>query len=669
MDVRIKTLRLKNFKGIESFTLEANGSNVTIFGDNGTGKTTIFDAFTWLLYDKDSLNSAQFDIKPLNGLGEAQHGNEHSVEGVLLIDGAEITLKKVYREKWQKKRGSAHKVFVGHEVDYFIDDVPVKLKEYKDRVNSLCEESISKLLTNPRYFNEILSWQDRRKLLLEVCGNVSDADVIRANAERQPAMSELPGIIGKHSMDDYKKIVASRRSEINKELEKIPVRIDEIKGSMVETRSLNEIEAEIKTNEVLLGEKQRTLSEVRNGGNAAILTSRIRDIENQIREIDGREMDKQLAENGKRNEEGRRLHKIAMDASTRIVAAKAKKLDLGNLLRSAKAEAETRESERVRLAADWYAEDDKVFTFEQSSTCPTCGQELPEEQLEAARTKALESFNLAKAEAKRKINETGMAVLKRRNERIEEARRYEAELTTLESEIQTLQAEADAAENARREFDKAKPDPFQPVASPERDALLKQQVVIEAQIKNAEVSTEESTRDIRAEIINIEARISALSKEELQHQANLRIDARVQELSERERELSAEYEKLEGHLYLIEQFIRARVGMLEEQISGSFSTVRFKLFENQINDGLKECCIVTVNGVPYWSANNAARINAGIDICNTLAAHFGKTLAMFCDNAEAVTDLMPAIAQQVKLVVSEQDKKLRIKTQSVKKAA
>lgn len=659
MDVRIKTLRLKNFKGIESFTLDANGSDVTIFGDNGTGKTTIFDAFTWLLYDKDSLNSAQFDIKPLNGLGEAQHGNEHSVEGVLLIDGAEITLKKVYREKWQKKRGSAHKVFIGHEVDYFIDDVPVKLKEYKDRVNGICEESISKLLTNPRYFNEILSWQDRRKLLLEVCGNVSDADVIRANAD----LAELPGIIGKHSMDDYKKIVASRRSEINKELEKIPVRIDEIKGSMVETRSLNEIQAEIKTNEVLLGEKQRTLSEVRNGGNAAILTSRIRDIENQIREIDGREMDKQLAENGKRNEEGWRLHKIAMDASTRIVAAKAKKLDLGNLLRVAKAEAETRESERVRLAADWYAEDDKVFTFEQSSTCPTCGQELPEEQLEAARTKALESFNLAKAEAKRKINETGMAVLKRRDERNEEARRYEAELTTLESEIQTLQAEADAAENARREFDKAKPDPFQPVASPERDALLKQQVVIEAQIKNAAVSTEESTRDIRAEIINIEARISALSKEELQHQANQRIDARVQELSERERELSAEYEKLEGHLYLIEQFIRARVGMLEEQISGSFSTVRFKLFENQINDGLKECCIVTVNGVPYWSANNAARINAGIDICNTLSAHFGKTLPGFIDGAETITKIHPSKAQQIRLTVSAKDKTLRVENE------
>jgi hypothetical protein len=78
---------------------------------------------------------------------------------------------------------------------------------------------------------------------------------------------------------------------------------------------------------------------------------------------------------------------------------------------------------------------------------------------------------------------------------------------------------------------------------------------------------------------------------------------------------------------------------------------------------------VTVNGVPYWSANNAARINAGIDICNTLSAHFGKTLPMFCDNAEAVTDLMSTIAQQIKLVVSEQDKKLRVKTQAGKKAA
>lgn len=268
-EIRLHKLTLRDFKGF-TFTLEAEGEDVDIWGANATGKTTIADAFAWLLFGKDSLGRSDFEIKNLDAQGEAAHGLEHSVEGVLDINGQAVVLRKVYREVWTKKRGSATATFTGNTVDYYIDGVPTKEKEYAGQIAEIAgDEQIFRLLTSPAAFPS-LHWQKQRALLLDVCGDISDADVIASDRKLAP----LGDILGKRSLDDHRKVITARRTELNKELEKIPVRIDEVRRSLPDVTGLDqkELQSDIVALEKAVGDAKLTLQGIDTGGRIGELT-------------------------------------------------------------------------------------------------------------------------------------------------------------------------------------------------------------------------------------------------------------------------------------------------------------------------------------------------------------------------------------------------------------
>ena len=239
----------------------------------------------WLLFNKDSQNRSDFEIKTLGPNGQPEHGLEHMVEAILeLEDGQRLALKKVYQEKWQKKRGSATAEFTGHTTDHFIDGVPVKKKEYDEKIAEIADEEIFRLLTDPRYFNEILHWQKRRELLLEVCGDVSDAEVIASKAD----LSKLADILGNRTIEQHRKVIQSRRTEINRELEKIPVRIDEVKLGLPNVDDISN--AEELSNDIAklreeLKAKQEELAQAKAGGQVAEKTKELRLIEAQMMDL------------------------------------------------------------------------------------------------------------------------------------------------------------------------------------------------------------------------------------------------------------------------------------------------------------------------------------------------------------------------------------------------
>jgi len=286
---------------------------------------------------------------------------------------------------------------------------------------------------------------------------------------------------------------------------------------------------------------------------------------------------------------------------------------------------------------------------------------LPEEKLEAAREIAQSAFNETKAKTLSSITINGKAkttVIETNKELVKE---LADKLQAVQSAINTLLKNKEIAEKALKDFDEQPETNAFDDMHYKRTPLIQLKEDLEKQIeaKKGEVDSD-SIRDGEAQIEAIKIRIQAYNKELLQNEANTRIDVRIKELTDQERKLSAEFEDLERQLYLTEQFIRTKVKMLEEKINSKFKVARFKLFEEQINDGLRETCVVTVNGVPYPSMNNAARINVGLDICNTLSDHFKKSLPVFIDNAEAVSKLLPTAAQQIRLTVSAKDKTLRI---------
>ena len=652
MRIKLNKLEISNFKGIKNFTLDTQGGNVFVYGDNGTGKTTLSDAWHWLLFDKDSSNRKDFQIKTLKPDGEPEHGLEHTVEAILeLDDGQQIALKKVYAEKWTKKRGSATAEFTGHTTDHYIDGVPVKKKEYDEQIAEIADEEIFRLLTDPRYFNEVLHWQKRRELLLEVCGDVSDAEVIASKTD----LSKLSEILGNRTIEQHRKVIQARRSEINKELEKIPVRIDEVKRGLPNIDDItnpDELPNDIAKLREQLRAKQEELAQAKAGGQVAELTKKLRMIEGQLIEEKNRLTGKATQKVDEKRKELWQINDAISQIKANIehfqIKAKSAEVEIGNL------------AEKIeKTRNEWHAENDKVFEFQQNDTCPTCGQPLPQEQLRAARDKALAQFNQAKAQKLEAISSEGKQLARRKAD-------LETELAGIAQEIEKLTAELPALEDKKAIIQddlQTLQDGLQQIEpSPIYIQLQKQHEELEEQIRQAQADNSQMVDAIQREINTLHEDIEILEKAAARLEAHKNGQKRIEELMAEERRLAAEYEDLEQQLYLTEEFIRAKVRMLEDKINSKFKMARFKLFNTLVNGGIDPCCETVYDGVPYSNLNNGARLNIGLDIINTLADHYGFAPVVFIDNAESVVNILPTKGQQIRLIVSEKDKKLRVET-------
>ena len=220
--MKIINIRLTNFQGIASMEIVLDGHSAAIFGDNGTGKTTIFNAITWLLFDKPSTGAKNWSPKTRGADGE-KHNLEHSVVATFVQqDGSRVTLGKTLREVWKKKRGAASAEYTGNTIDYYLDGVPVKEKEYMAAVAGYCGgEEMMKLLTMPDYFPEVMEWKKRRELLLEICGDVTDETVIESTPDLidLPTYLLKPGTLGQYyTVEEYGKIARARKADINRQL-------------------------------------------------------------------------------------------------------------------------------------------------------------------------------------------------------------------------------------------------------------------------------------------------------------------------------------------------------------------------------------------------------------------------------------------------------------------
>lgn len=642
-------LTLRNFKGAKNFVLDVQGRNAKVYGDNETGKTTTFDAFIWLLFDKDSENKKDFSLKTLDAQGNELHGLDHEVEGEFLLDGRKLTLKKVYAEKWTKKRGSATPEFTGHTTDYFIDGVPVKKKEYTEMVDSIVQEDVFKLLTSPSYFNERLHYTEKRKILLEICGDITDAEVISSDA----SLAKLPSILGDRSIEDHRKVIAARQRKINEELKTIPVRIDEINRNMPEINGLDKsaLEAQVGTLNIHIDEKMTQINSIRNGKTISDKQKAIQEIEMRLLEI-------------KRDHDSDSKDKV-YQLKTRIQEESSNKSILESKLENIKTQKryndeniQSIEANLARLRDEWQEVNGQKFTHTDACECPACGQALPEAQVNAAKEKALSQFNLQKSKKLEDINAKGKQGKERKEAILQDNEKLAKEYEKLNSQIAEKNTALSKLNEQLQQQESMVTDILD---NPQYTAKLQEKMKLEEDIKNLREMTESSVQDIQVEIMGLRDKRDSLQADIGKFAAVAQSETRIEELQSQERELAAEYEKLEEELYLTEEFIRTKVNLLTDKINSKFKYARFKLFEQQVNGGLQETCVTTYKGVPYDSGlNNAAKINVGLDIINTLSAHYGFYAPIFVDNSEAVTKLIETNSQTISLVVSEKDKQLRV---------
>ena len=679
--MRLQCLKLRNFKGIRDFTLDASNSgnsncdilgsidgaktesssissqfhgDIEVWGDNATGKTTLFNAFTYLLFDKDSANRADFEIKTLDAEGKAIPGLDHEVEAVLVMaEGLDsenlLTLRKVYKEKWTKKRGSAQAEFTGHTTDHYIDSVPVPKGEYQEFIGSLIDEEAFRLLTNPRYFPEVLSWQKRRDLLLSVCGDVSDADVIASDA----TLANLPDILGNRSLEDHRKVIASKRTEINKQLQAIPVRIDEANRALpVLPDGVNEdsIRSEITSLEAQRQKKQGERVTVEKGGAIAENTKALREVEAQLLDI--------------ANKHRARLDDDIKAAKKQLMDAHDKGVDLTSDQRQKQGEINDNIASIGRLEAQleawrdqWRRINRQEFVCQRNDTCPTCGQALPPEQVQSAQDKALADFNQDKASRLEQLNGEGKTAKARVSELEIKNNSLAEEISGILEQIATLESQGKDAQ--------AKITDLQATATtyaenPECVAKSKEKAALEQDIEGLKAGNSMTLDAIAQGIVGLDLAIESAESTLAQVAQREKGLVRVKELKAEERTLAASYEALEGELYLTEQFVRSKVRLLEDKINSKFRVTKWKLFEEQINGAINEICEATLYGVPYASLNHGGKMDVGLDIISQLQSHWGVRCPVWVDNAEAFCHLPKMDCQMIKLVVSPNDPVLRV---------
>lgn len=658
MRIKIKKLSMRNFKGIKTLDIQPDGKNLNIYGENATGKTTIYDAFLWLLFGKDSSNRADFTVKTLDESGKEASGLEHEVSADLIVNDKPVSLKKIYKEKWVKKRGSAKKTMDGHTTEYFVDDVPCAKKEYDQKISEWVDEATFKLLTSPTYFNTELHWTKRREVLQEVCGDVSEADVI--SSDKKLKKLDLEG----KSVDDYMKVVKAQIKKVNDELKLIPVRIDEVDQSKTEVSEKEADQVEKRSAEIdsMLDALNEQIAETKSGSTTK-LEAKLLDLRKELEETERRanahiwadisRVKKYIAESEEYFREVERLHQD-------LLLKKDKAEKNKEYIEEMKVKAEEK---LPRLRDEFKKIQGRVFEYEKDDTCPTCGQSLPGNQVETAKKKAFEAFK-----KRQDIDiQSNIDAGKNLKDRIAV---FEEEIAGYVSEIEKSSAELeDSLKNmkvTKEKISKAEKDLSQFKFDLEKTesgdvAKVKEEIdKVTTELDRARMNSEDALSELYKKRDDLVSEKKQLDSTLADFATVQKADKRIEELKEQEKTLTAEYERLQEKLNLCEKFIVAKVNLLEDKINSKFEFARFKMFEEQINGGINETCITLVEGVPYLDANNAAKINIGLDIIQTLSEHFGVQVPIFIDNRESVVSLYNVDTQVISLIVSGTDKKLRI---------
>lgn len=647
--LELKSLVLKNFKGIESLSLDFNGKNASIFADNGIGKTTIFDAYNWLLTGKDSLNRKDFGIKTYDGKGGELHNLNHEVEAEFI--NPSLKLRRIYREKYTKVKGSPIPEFSGHTTDYFVNDLEAKEAEFKIYINGAVNENQFKLLSNPLYFNVSLKWEEKRKILFEMCGETKDSDILATEE-----FKELASLIEPNNVFQHETIIDAKLKNIDKQIKDIPVRISEAQNSIqgLDNLNLNDLKhaLEVTKNSKDLKIKERT--QVLAGGSDAKLKNDIVKAETDIQEF--------VNKFNKIQSEFRMAQFKLLEAAIKKHSAKLNEIEHNttDIVKITKEIAE-KEAEKAKKLGEYKKIDASThLEVDRGNICPTCEQQLPSEKVEEAKLKALEAFNLKKSEDLSHVKSHGMALKL-------EIELLDTKLQNLKNKtgILTTEYEAFGIEKKELESDKESPIVDTQVEYKALDAIKD---VLEKQLAQCNDTPADDSK--LAEIDKILAVLTTneteITENIIKLESSEKTKTRIATLKAEEKSLSLSYANYSRQKDLCEKFTKAKITMVEGLINSKFSKAKFKLFDVQINGTIKECCEAMYEGVPFSDLNNAMKINLGLDIINTLSDHYKTSthtplkIPIFVDNAESVTKLEESDTQIIRLVVSENDKTLRM---------
>lgn len=674
MNIKIKSITLRNFKGLRDVSFDFDGRNATIIGDNGTGKTTIFDALTWVLFGKDSHNSTDIDIKTIDpATGEPMHRAEHFVEVVLDVDGSTQTLRRTYREIWSKSRGAAELRFAGHESNFAVNGVEVGTKAaYDEIIKGWISDSAFRMLTDPMYFNTRVDWKGRRKALLSLVGDSIDRTAV------QTQFADLLAEMNGEPLADFKARLAAEKRKNKKELDTFAPKIEAYQNTMPPAEDYDAVEREIARQE------SATASEI------ATYKQQIDALDAQIADASKMDEAAQAAHDGKLKKVFDIKKSMSNYIDGRIAAAKRYNADRNAAIEEARAKADSIRREIAKVEASAAVKRDNLdasvkkqasikesvdamrerysaaktaaFEYADTTTCYACGQPLPAETIDEARRIARENFEKHQREMLDKLIADANLEKDTYNKLTKLISTTEHEIAMLDQRLSELRSELNAADQAVNEAEHTpaidlETEEEQAKLSPDyrkRDGdLARAQRDLESATTNQTTATTltERRRGLSEKIDAARQSLATATADLRRRLANKERAAEVQRLideaKESEKKIAERVAELERLELAAAAYTKADIEAVEAAINSRFGLIHWRMYEQTIEGADVETCVATIDGVPFDSLNSAGQVLAGLDIIRTFCRYYDATAPVFIDNAESISQTDFALESQV----------------------
>lgn len=636
-NIFLQSLKIENFKGISDFSCNFS-KQTSLLGANASGKTSVFDAVTWLLFGKDSSGRSTFDIRPLDGENNVIHHIEISVEAVFEIDGKETTIRKIQKENWMKPRGSHNAELKNKANDsYEVDGFPLKQTEFKKFIDNLCSEKTFQMITNPLAF-PLMNWKDQRKVLESIMPEVSESELASQSKGYEQFAEELQ----EHTISEILERDKKARMKAEANLKELPARLDELHKALEEEPEVEMVQAErarlqaqlFSINEQItsrsgISEKKRTIE---------------RKIHNIRYEISKKEQEIEQEHRKQKSEVSQKVSEIERQIRDTEYLIRTHTRKAGTIQKSIEAN-----NRKLTLMRDEYRMILAEEFDENSLFCHYCGQALPPEKAkeskEAFETNKQKQLEKNKAEGKRIRQQVDIDTdsASRLNTEIEEA---QANLVSLEQELKTAKTEKDSISEPCFEV-------------PEITSLELQIKDLTEEMEN--ISADDVSAELKQQAYKIQRQIDSCADQLSIITSNQNIKKRISELEAEKTAVMQTIGTLEERIDTLEQLNVLKLNAISDGVNRKFKLVKWKLFDRSLLSGVvTECCTCMYDGVPFSNLNTAMKINAGLDIINTISSIYGVKAPIFVDNRESVTKILDIDSQIINLVVSPDDKKIRV---------
>jgi len=656
--IKLLKMEIENFKGCLGKKVFEFSDRTKIFGENASGKTTIADAFNWALFNYDSKGNSKFHIRPQDSNGKDIDNIEISVKLFLLVDDREIEAKKIQKQSWVKKRGTDVTEFKGNTNEYEIDTIPKQEKDMKEFVTSLVGEELFKILSNPTYFVS-LEWKKQREVLLKLVSEITDEDVIDSNHKK---FDGLRLALNVHSVDDLMAKAKKTYSELKKKQDELPTRIDEASKSLVHIDvAEQELQKADLVRQIEAIEKQEEDSTAQ-FDEFNKFSDRIMAIKMQMSDME-REANSKIIE--QKSAIQKRID--AADQSFKEAVFKQCEAEKGidrvnESIRFSSIQKQDLLKQYYTAKATVFNEDAWVFD-EDELNCKMCGQPLPLDQQEnrkadfEVRKKTEQArFEKEKTELVLKIQDQGKEITSKINDLTVAIADYQKIIETTKADKVKFNGEKNKAMEELAQI----PQSADMSGNKEHEALQVELSDMEQSLASMSIGAD-YRHQLKIKKNGLKEELAAVEKIIASTSVNEKIEERIAELQSEQKEIGQLVANQEKDIFILEEFTRAKMDMLSSRINAKFKMVNFKLFDMQINGGMKETCECTVNGVAFSELNNGHRIVAGLDIIRTLSDLYETHAPIFLDNAESINDYnLPTIESQMILLSVSDDKELRV---------